>query len=72
MRGRRYKSAVGPLVVVATTCEATKAARNIPGVSVQVVSKLCVEDLAPGTVAGRAVLFTQSAIAKIKEGNLFQ
>lgn len=72
MRGRRYKSAVGPLLVVATDCDATKAARNIPGVEVQVVSKLCVEDLAPGTVAGRAVLFTQSAIAKIKEGNLFQ
>jgi len=72
VRGRRYKSAVGPLLVVADTCEANKAARNIAGVDVQVVSRLSVEELAPGAVAGRAVLFTQAAIAKIKEGNLFQ
>ena len=72
MRNRRYKSATGPLFVVADACQASKAARNIPGVDVQIVAKLCVEDLAPGAVAGRAVLFTNAAIAKIKEGKLFQ
>ncbi|HLP79519.1 MAG TPA: 50S ribosomal protein L4, partial [Acidobacteriota bacterium] len=71
LRGRRYKRTVGPLVVVSDACNASKAAKNIPGVDVVKVSQLNVEDLAPGCVAGRAVLFTKAAVEKIKEGNLF-
>lgn len=71
LRGRKYKTRVGPLVVVADTCEASKAARNIPGVDVVQVAQLNAELLAPGSVPGRATLFTASALTKLKELELF-
>ena len=71
MRGRRYKSAVGPLLVVSTPCAASKSARNIQGISVKPVDELSAELLAPGCAPGRLTLFTKAAIEKLSEGKLY-
>lgn len=71
MRGRKYKSALGPLLVVGDACQAQKAARNIPGIEVSIVNELNAEKLAPGCHPGRLTLFTQSAIKKLSEGKLY-
>ena len=52
-RGRRYKRAVGPLLVVSEKCEAFKAAKNVAGVDVVEISKINAELLAPGAHPGR-------------------
>ena len=68
MRGRRHKTKVGPLIVVGNKCDVIRAARNIPGVDVMVVDSLNAELLAPGTVAGRLTVWTNSAIERLKGG----
>ena len=67
MRGRKYKQAVGPLIVVSENNGILQAARNIPGLDVVTVDNLNVELLAPGTHPGRLTIWTQSAIEKLKE-----
>ncbi len=71
MRGRKYRKRTGPLLVVSRQCEVQKAARNIPGVSCAVVTNLNVRLLAPGGNHGRLTLFTESAIARLREEKLF-
>ncbi len=71
MRGRRYKRAKGPLLVVSGKCDALKAARSIAGVDVAEVKKVNAELLAPGAHAGRLTLFTQNAIDKLNKERLF-
>ncbi len=71
MRGRRYKTAKGPLLVFGENCNAFKAAQNVPGVDVVEINRINVELLAPGTHAGRLTLFTQSAIQKLDKEKLF-
>jgi large subunit ribosomal protein L4e len=61
-RGRRYKKAVGPLIVVAKDGGIRRAARNLPGVNVALVDELNVEQLAPGTHPGRLTVWSASAI----------
>ncbi|MFP4423725.1 MAG: 50S ribosomal protein L4 [Candidatus Woesearchaeota archaeon] len=71
MRNRRYKKRKGPLVVVSGSCEAIKATKNLPGVDVTLVNELNASVLAPGTIAGRATLFTAQAIERMKKEKLF-
>jgi large subunit ribosomal protein L4e len=71
MRGRRYKSKKGPLVVVSDKCELFDAAKNIPGVDVKIVSRINASVLAPGTDYGRLTLWTKAAIEKIEKEKLF-
>lgn len=72
LRGRKYKRRVGPLVVVSSDeAQIVKSARNIPGVNVATVDELNADILAPGTHAGRAALFTESAIKRITSEGLF-
>lgn len=71
-RGRKYKKSVGPLVVVSNSCEAAKAARNIPGVQIVQVDKLNAELLAPGCAPGRVTVFTKAAIEKLEADKLYQ
>ena len=66
-RGRRYKQAVGPLIVVARNGGVVKAGRNLPGVEVALMDGLNVELLAPGTHLGRLTVWSQSAIEKLNE-----
>ncbi|MDR3063347.1 MAG: 50S ribosomal protein L4 [Methanobrevibacter sp.] len=70
LRGRKYRTAKGPLVVVGEDKGINLAVRNYPGVDVVNVENLNAELLAPGTHPGRLTLFTKSAIEKL--GGLFQ
>jgi large subunit ribosomal protein L4e len=71
-RGRKYRTAVGPLIVVGGDCKLVKAAKNIAGIDVADVKRLNASLLAPGAVPGRLTLFTASAIDKMTKENLFQ
>ncbi len=66
MRGRRYNKKKGPLVVVFEDKGIAKAAKNIPGVDVDFVDNLSVENLAPGAHPGRLTLWSKSAVEKLK------
>lgn len=67
MRGRRYKRAVGPLIVVGEDKGIMKAARNLPGVDVVLARNLNVGLLAPGTHPGRLTIWTPSALKVVEE-----
>jgi large subunit ribosomal protein L4e len=70
-RGRPYKKAKGPLVVVSGKCSLLKSAKNIPGVDVVDVKNINAELLAPGCVPGRLTLFTEEAINIMEKEGLF-
>jgi len=72
MRGRKYKTKVGPLIIVSKACDAVKAARNLPGVDVTQVSDLSAELLAPGTQPGRLTVWTKGAIERLGKEWLFK
>jgi large subunit ribosomal protein L4e len=71
MRGRRYRTAAGPLIVVGSDCKLLKAGQNIAGVEVAEVSRVSAALLAPGAVPGRLTLYTANAIEKIAKEKLF-
>ncbi|MDP3734202.1 MAG: 50S ribosomal protein L4 [Nanoarchaeota archaeon] len=71
VRGRKYQKKKGVLIVVGADCPLIKSARNIPGVDVVPASSLNTALLAPGTMPGRATLWTENAINSIKEKKLF-
>ena len=81
MRGRKYKRKKGPLIVISgdntvTTPAGTKpttllAARNLPGIDVCIVHNLNAEILAPGAAPGRLTIYSEPAIEKLREENLF-
>jgi len=64
-RGRKYKTPKSILFV--TSEEPSKAARNLAGVDVATASEVNVEDLAPGTHAGRLTIFTESALEEVAD-----
>jgi large subunit ribosomal protein L4e len=66
-RGRKYRNRIGPLVVIKDDFGIIKAARNIPGVEVIHVDHLNCNKLAPGTHAGRLVVWTQSALKALDQ-----
>lgn len=68
MRGRRYKQAVGPLIVVGRGAGIKLGAGNLPGVEVVEVEQLNAERLAPGGVPGRVTIWTKGAIQKLAGG----
>ncbi len=72
MRGRKYKTKKGPLIIVSGNCKLVKAARNIPGVDVVEARKLNAELLAPGTSIGRLSIYTQGAIERIGKERMFE
>lgn len=67
MRGRKYRTKTGVLIVIAKDEGVRKAACNIPGVSVSTVAELNVEMLAPGTQPGRLTVWSEGAIKQIGE-----
>jgi large subunit ribosomal protein L4e len=67
MRGRRYKRAVGPLIVVSKNGGIVEAGRNLPGVDVVLVDGLNVELLAPGTHLGRLTVWSKGAVERLSE-----
>mmetsp|Transcript_22491 Transcript_22491/g.67451 ORF Transcript_22491/g.67451 Transcript_22491/m.67451 type:complete len:413 (-) Transcript_22491:81-1319(-) len=67
MRNRRYKKALGPLVVYAEDNGIVRAMRNIPGVETANVMRLNLLRLAPGGHFGRFLIWTEGAIKKLQE-----
>jgi large subunit ribosomal protein L4e len=62
-RGRKYKQPKSLLVV--TSEEPSRAARNLAGVDVATADEVSAEDLAPGAHPGRLTLFTESAAEEV-------
>ena len=62
LRGRAYRTRVGPLIVVTNDRGVGKAASSVPGVEVARVDSLNVTELAPGGVPGRLTLWTESSL----------
>ena len=72
LRGRRYKKAKGPLIVVSGDCKLLKSAKNIPGIDAVEIKNINAKLLAPGGEPGRLTLFTQQAIEKLEKEGLFK
>ena len=71
LRGRKYKTKKGPLIVVSKKCKLDNSIRNISGVDVVDVKNINCEVLAPGAVPGRLTIFTKSAIEIMAKEKLF-
>ena len=71
LRRGRYKTKKGPLIVVSADCPLLKRAKNLAGVDITVVNSLNIQLLAPGGVIGRTTIWSEGAIKKLKEENLF-
>ena len=65
VRGRKYKQPKSVLVV--TSEEPSRAARNLAGVDVVTADEVNAEDLAPGTHAGRLTVWTESAVEGVAD-----
>jgi large subunit ribosomal protein L4e len=65
MRGRKYRTKRGPLVVIGKDDGIIKALGNVPGVDVSLAKDLDVSILSPGTHPGRFTIFTKSAIKEL-------
>jgi large subunit ribosomal protein L4e len=66
-RGRKYKKKVSLLIVTENSSPVYRGARNLEGVDICPVYNLNAELLAPGTVAGRLTIWTESAAAQAGE-----
>ncbi len=66
-RGRKYKIKSGPLIVISEDKGISKAAKNLLGVNVSRAKTLSIDALAPGSMPGRLVIFTKSAIKELGE-----
>ncbi|MDG7008321.1 MAG: 50S ribosomal protein L4 [Nitrososphaerota archaeon] len=66
LRGRVYRSRVGPLIVVTNDRGVGRAAGGVPGVEVTRVQDVSVLELAPGGVPGRLTLWTESAMSALE------
>lgn len=65
MRTRKYKRRIGPLIVISKDGGIGKACKNLPGINVQNVKNISVEDLAPGSSPGRLTIWSKSSIQKL-------
>lgn len=70
-RGRPYKKAKGPLVVVSGKCNLLNSAKNIAGIDIIDIKNINAELLAPGCVPGRLTLFTDKAVDVLEKEGLF-
>ena len=65
MRGRKYRTKKGPLIVISEDKGIRKACKNIPGIDISLVKNVSIEDLAPGALAGRLTIWSKSSIEKL-------
>jgi len=65
MRSRKYKVKVGPLFVTTKEDNLDNLTKNILGCDVCRVDSLSTENLAPGAMPGRLVIWTKNAIEKL-------
>ncbi|MFX1276830.1 MAG: 50S ribosomal protein L4 [Promethearchaeota archaeon] len=66
-RGRKYKKRKGLLFVIKEDFGIVKASRNIPGAEIIKIGDLSIDNLAPGGMAGRLILWTQSAFNELNK-----
>ncbi|MFH0928758.1 MAG: 50S ribosomal protein L4 [Candidatus Aenigmatarchaeota archaeon] len=66
-RGRKYKKRKSVLFVVSEDKGISKAVKNIPGSDFSLVKNLNAELLAPGTHAGRLVVWSEAAVRSLGE-----
>jgi large subunit ribosomal protein L4e len=71
MRGRKMKTPTSLLIIIGEDKGIISAARNLPGVDIVEVHGLNAELLAPGTHAGRLVVWSKSAIERLEQEALF-
>jgi large subunit ribosomal protein L4e len=65
--GRAYKERRSVLFVVSNDCPLIKSGANLSGSAVVTVDKLTVNDLAPGGLPGRVVIWSKNSIQKLGE-----
>jgi large subunit ribosomal protein L4e len=71
MRGRKYKTKKGPLIVVSTNCQLLKSSKSLQGIEAIPVKNLNVTLLAPGGIAGRLTIWTKESIDELNAKKLF-
>jgi large subunit ribosomal protein L4e len=69
MRGRKYRKPKSILIVINQDQGIVRASRNQPGLDIVNIRNLNTELLAPGAIAGRLTLWTESAVKQLE--NLF-
>lgn len=67
IRGRKYKSPKGPLIITDRESNFCNAIRNLPGIEIVDVKYLNAEMLAPGTHAGRLTIWMEKTLKMIDE-----
>ncbi len=65
MRGRKYRSPRGILVIVSDECDGGRSIRNLAGIEVVTPKALNASVLAPGGDPGRLTMITETALAEI-------
>jgi len=70
-RGRKYKTKVGPLIVISKSCNLQKAAANLVGIDVIVVKNINAALLAPAAEPARLTIWTKSALEVMEKEKLF-
>jgi large subunit ribosomal protein L4e len=71
MRGRKYKTKSGPLIVVSKSCPLEKAAANFVGLDIVEVKGLNAALLAPGAVPSRLTIWSKPALEMLGKEKLF-
>jgi len=71
VRGRKYQRKKSLLIVVSEDCPLLKSASNVAGLDVVKVNSLNAELLAPGSMPGRAVIWTEKAIEELEKNKLY-
>lgn len=72
LRGRKYRTKKGPLLIVGKRCALQISAKNITGVEIVRINNINCKLLAPGKIAGRLAIYTEDSIKELKEKNLFK
>ena len=67
MRGRYKKIKKGPLIVCSKDSGLSDACKNLTGVDLVEAKNLAVTDVAPGTEAGRLVIWTKSSFSNFSD-----
>ncbi|MBY9007107.1 MAG: 50S ribosomal protein L4 [Candidatus Lokiarchaeota archaeon] len=66
-RGRKYKNAKSLIIIIKEDFGIVRAGRNIPGLDIVTVENLSIDDLAPGGISGRLILWAQSAFKELNK-----
>ena len=71
MRGRKYRTKSGPLIVVSKPCNLQKAIANLVGIDVILVKSLNAALLAPSASPARLTIWSKSALEILSKEHLF-